>query len=401
MSKVTINNGDSGGAARAAINANFTELYDAVSGLGGSPGDDITLSVGSFISDTGDDDTSQITWRAKTNEAGAGDFLGSLNKYAGSNGETRHDNVLSYGYNNGPTGRIVNTEHAFFFNIESRYKTAEGINQLEFYYAYVSAAGLDFRPFGITCHLDDNVIVVNTVADSVAFMTKDGTGNAYANFTESGPTFWGTNAFFNDSADNAERAQFSFDELTGQHTYTFPDASGEIPLLNANGALQLPGGAIVGSNGPSAYFLTGGGVKIAGGFVDGVTDTGTGTYADFNGASAYLIGRTNDPTLVIIPSSGQTALQVQFSNAGHGTVGGVSPAGKVYGTALAIGAAGPFDDVISLIGTPTANRSVTVPDANGTLLVSGAHSSITSETVTGYVTMKDSSGTDRKFAIVS
>jgi hypothetical protein len=76
--------------------------------------------------------------RVRTNEAGTADFGWTLAKYAGSNGETRQDNVFCWGYNVGPSGnKLVASEHLYGHCIENRYKTADGATLLEEYNIFI------------------------------------------------------------------------------------------------------------------------------------------------------------------------------------------------------------------------------------------------------------------------
>lgn len=99
--------------------------------------------------------------RYRVNESGTADFGAILSKQAGSNGESRLDNTYTWGYNVGPYGKINQNEHRFSETIESRYRTSQGINQLEYYMTFQNAEGtVDYRPFSITPRLDaDNVEV--------------------------------------------------------------------------------------------------------------------------------------------------------------------------------------------------------------------------------------------------
>jgi hypothetical protein len=101
-----------------------------------------------------------------------------LVQYPGSYGETKYDNVLSWGYNIGPGGPLDPDEHTFVQTIESRYRTESEITQLEYYYnagfppVAPATTGNGYRPFGITVDLETEKIDINFAADMVRFGDK-------------------------------------------------------------------------------------------------------------------------------------------------------------------------------------------------------------------------------------
>lgn len=111
--------------------------------------------------------------RFSNREASTSDFAMVLNQSAGSLGETRQDNQLSFGYNIGPLGRINSSEHAWWHSMENRFKAAVGVTQLEDYWTYQSAAGSAWRPFGHTINLGTDSIETAMRPDSLIIGYKD------------------------------------------------------------------------------------------------------------------------------------------------------------------------------------------------------------------------------------
>jgi hypothetical protein len=108
------------------------------------------------------------------NEAGKADFGITTSYQAAANGAPRRDNILGFGFNRGPTGKQVSTDHAFFFDIENAFTTPSLIPQVEFYFDYQNAANtVDYRPFSITPHLNNDTIDVATRADNAIFGYND------------------------------------------------------------------------------------------------------------------------------------------------------------------------------------------------------------------------------------
>jgi hypothetical protein len=109
-----------------------------------------------------------VVERVSNNESGVPDFSTTLTFYAGSNGATVRDNVWSSGYNRGPSGKQVSGKHAWYYNVESDYKTAGGVRQLEMYFGYESPSGTyAVRPFSITPHIDLDTVEVGIRAESI------------------------------------------------------------------------------------------------------------------------------------------------------------------------------------------------------------------------------------------
>jgi hypothetical protein len=76
--------------------------------------------------------------RVETNEEGTAPFGWTLAKYAGNAGETKQDNQFCWGYNVGPGGnKIVPSEHSYGHCIENRYRTNNGVAQLEEYNFFI------------------------------------------------------------------------------------------------------------------------------------------------------------------------------------------------------------------------------------------------------------------------
>ncbi|HEY3459079.1 MAG TPA: hypothetical protein VGK64_31125 [Bryobacteraceae bacterium] len=115
------------------------------------------------------------------NESGKADFGCTLAYLPPSNGATRRDNVMSCGFNRGPTGKQVSNDHAFFWDLENSFTTPALIPQMEFYYDYQNAANtVDYRPFSITVHLADDTIDVASRATNTIFGYSD-TNNDWLN----------------------------------------------------------------------------------------------------------------------------------------------------------------------------------------------------------------------------
>lgn len=126
------------------------------------------------------------------NEAPYANFGMVLSQNPASNGALRNDNVLTYGYNVSPTGRLVNTDQTFFMNIESNYKTSEAIEQMEFYFGYGDATGaVNYRPFSITPILGTNFINIASRGDAVIFGASD-FNNDWLRFSSSNGASGGT-----------------------------------------------------------------------------------------------------------------------------------------------------------------------------------------------------------------
>jgi hypothetical protein len=84
------------------------------------------------------------------------------------NGAPRRNNVWSFGYNRGRSGKQVPAEHSFYTNLESDYTTAQGVRQLEYYLGFESAApGYAVRPFSINARLNQNYIDMAFRANAV------------------------------------------------------------------------------------------------------------------------------------------------------------------------------------------------------------------------------------------
>ncbi len=91
--------------------------------------------------------------RMRSNEVASGDFGIQRTAYAGENGETRRNHVMCWGYNCSGAG-FVPGEHSFGQVLESRYKTAGGRLQSEFYFA-TGVRGILRRPFSIDFYHDN------------------------------------------------------------------------------------------------------------------------------------------------------------------------------------------------------------------------------------------------------
>lgn len=115
--------------------------------------------------------------RFETNEAEAADFAIAAQQHAGANGQTRCDNALSFGYNYSASGgKQVSAEHQFGHCIESFYRTAEGNDQLEMYYAWTSANGsVSFRPFSQTINITNNDCEIGLRGDRLRIGDKTNT----------------------------------------------------------------------------------------------------------------------------------------------------------------------------------------------------------------------------------
>lgn len=110
------------------------------------------------------------TMRLETNEEGTAPFGWTLAKYAGSNGESKQDNVFLWGYNTGIAGTpFVSGEHQWSQVIESRFKNPGQNPQLEYYWNFqpgvecVGVGCISQRPFSITADLVTGQIIPRLV----------------------------------------------------------------------------------------------------------------------------------------------------------------------------------------------------------------------------------------------
>lgn len=89
--------------------------------------------------------TSINTARYRTKEIGSGDYLWKYVVAPNEHGQTRRNNIMSFGYN---LSNEVSGEPSIAFSWESRYRTAQGVDQSEFHFD-TQAAGFNSRPFSI------------------------------------------------------------------------------------------------------------------------------------------------------------------------------------------------------------------------------------------------------------
>lgn len=148
-----------------------------------------TILTGSFLSSPAAQGN-HLLWRMDNNEAATegADFSVVLRNYPGSNGATRYDNVLTWGYNWGTSGKLNAAEHSFTQTIESDYTTAAFIRQLEYYYEYFSPNGaFTARPFGFDINLTTNNIAGVFRGNSFTFGKHDASFDWLSVSTTTGP----------------------------------------------------------------------------------------------------------------------------------------------------------------------------------------------------------------------
>jgi len=189
-----------------------------------------------------------------TGEVASGNFSVVLTGTPGSNGATRQDNILSFGYN--PQGSKAG-EHQWFENIENTYKTGAGIIQLEYYWQYVNAAGTNnYRPFSITTDLTSDasdaamrtntfeVGYVDTTNDWLQFQSTSSSGTL-ALSRNSTIAYTGSNTNWITQAGTpligyASSVGHLFDGLSSVNFYTSASAGTAFDVkFNASGSTSL------------------------------------------------------------------------------------------------------------------------------------------------------------------
>jgi hypothetical protein len=109
--------------------------------------------------------------RLRSNESGSGDFGIQRFAYAGEHGETRRNHALCWGYNCAGVN-FVPGDPSFGQVFESRYKTAGGRLQSEFYFA-TGVGAKQTRPFSIDLYHDNGSTQV--AINSPFFVISDDT----------------------------------------------------------------------------------------------------------------------------------------------------------------------------------------------------------------------------------
>lgn len=167
-----------------------TQNANAIAVTGGTISGLASLGLTGGITTTPAAQGSYLLWRIDNNEAATegADFTVVLRNYPGSNGATRYDNVLTWGYNWGTGGKLNASEHSFTQTIESDYTTAGLNRQLEYYYEYFSPNGaFTARPFGFDINLTTNAITGAFRGNSFKFGKYDGTFDWLSIGTTTGP----------------------------------------------------------------------------------------------------------------------------------------------------------------------------------------------------------------------
>lgn len=120
-------------------------------------------------------------------------------------------------------------------------------------------------------------------------------------------------------------------------------------------------------------------------------------------------GTSSVPPAVAVQAAAATAsismLAKGYGIAGLGSfngiaIGGYAPTANTVNMLLAVGGAAGTAAALQAYGTDTNLDLPLTPKGTGKVKF-GSHSAIAAETVTGYITIKDSGGTERKIAVVS